>query len=76
MNEGHRLRRKEPRVSHVIVDDAVKHLFLIITWERRLKKNTEQHRFNTLLEDSVLPLVLSQYRYLGYHVSAFGLNTG
>lgn len=38
MNEGHRLRRKEARVAHVIVDNAVKHLFLIITWERRLKR--------------------------------------
>lgn len=40
LNEGHGLRREEARVACVIVDDAVKHLFFIITGERRLKKNT------------------------------------
>lgn len=38
LNDGHRLRRKEARVAHIIIDNAVEHLLLIITWERRLKE--------------------------------------
>lgn len=38
MNEGQRLRRKEARVPHLVVDDAVEHLLLVLAGERRLEE--------------------------------------
>lgn len=41
LNEGCRVRRKEAGVAHIIIDNAIKHFFLIVAGERRLKERTE-----------------------------------
>lgn len=63
LDEGRRLRGQEARAAHVVVDDAVKHLLLIIAWKRRLRghQSTPEHQrpSRTWTRASRLP-VLSQ----------------
>lgn len=54
MNEGHRLRGKEARVAYIVIDNAVKHLLFVVTWEGRLK---EKHKPDAT-EDSVPSVVI------------------
>lgn len=42
LDEWQRLRGQKTRVAHIIIDNAVKHLFLIISWEGRLQRESDQ----------------------------------
>lgn len=46
-HDGDGLGRKKPRVADLIVDDAVKHLLLIVTGEGRLKRDVWRRKKRT-----------------------------